>query len=87
MRVELPQVPAGAVAVARVGADVYAIADECSHATYPLSDGRVKGHRIECQLHGSRFDLRTGRPDALPAWEPVPVYPVAVVDGDVYVEI
>jgi 3-phenylpropionate/trans-cinnamate dioxygenase ferredoxin subunit len=87
VRVEFPGVRAGAIAVVRDGHDVYAISDECSHAEYPLSDGRVKGHRIECELHGSRFDLRTGVPDSLPAWQPVPVYPATVVDGDVYVEI
>ena len=41
----------------------YAIADECSHAAIPLSEGDVGDGEIECYMHGSRFDLSTGRPD------------------------
>ncbi len=65
----------------------YAILDECSHAAVPLSEGEVEGHTVECWLHGSRFDLRTGAPTGLPATEPVPVYPVEVRDDDVYVSL
>lgn len=65
----------------------YAIYDECSHQEVPLSEGDVDGHTVECWLHGSRFDLRTGQPTGLPATEPVPVYPVEVRDGDVYVSL
>jgi 3-phenylpropionate/trans-cinnamate dioxygenase ferredoxin component len=65
----------------------YAIYDECSHAEIPLSEGEVDGHTVECWLHGSRFDLRTGEPTGLPATEPVPVYPVEVRDGDVYLSL
>jgi 3-phenylpropionate/trans-cinnamate dioxygenase ferredoxin subunit len=65
--------------------EFYAIYDECSHAEVPLSEGDVEDCTIECWLHGSRFDLKTGDPTGLPATEPVPVYPVEVRDGDVYV--
>jgi 3-phenylpropionate/trans-cinnamate dioxygenase ferredoxin subunit len=67
--------------------EYYAIYDECSHAEVPLSEGEVDGCTVECWLHGSRFDLRTGQPTGLPATEPVPVYPVEVRDGDVYVSL
>ncbi len=73
------------VAVVRVGDDVYAVHDECSHANVPLSEGDVEDCTIECWLHGSRFDLRTGAAINLPATEPVPVYPVALDGTDVYV--
>ena len=63
----------------------YAVHDECSHAAVPLSEGEIDGCTLECWLHGSRFDLRTGEPTGLPATEPVPVYPVEIRDGDVYV--
>ena len=66
-----------AVALVRVGAEVFAIADRCSHADVALSEGDVEDHLIECFLHGSCFDLRTGRPTSLPANRPVPVYPVS----------
>lgn len=66
---------------------VHAIHDECSHAQVALSEGEIDGCTLECWLHGSRFDLRTGAPTGLPATEPVPVYPVEVRDGDVYVSL
>jgi 3-phenylpropionate/trans-cinnamate dioxygenase ferredoxin component len=65
----------------------YAIYDECSHEAIPLSEGEIDGCTLECWLHGSRFDLRTGEPTGLPATVPVPVYPVEVHDGDIYVSI
>jgi 3-phenylpropionate/trans-cinnamate dioxygenase ferredoxin subunit len=65
----------------------YAIRDECSHAAVALSEGEVDGCTLECWLHGSRFDLRTGEPSGLPATEPVPIYPVEVRDGDVFVSL
>jgi 3-phenylpropionate/trans-cinnamate dioxygenase ferredoxin subunit len=75
------------VAVVRAGDAVYAIRDECSHAAIALSEGDVEGCEIECWLHGSRFDLRTGEPVSLPATEPVPVYPVRVEGDDVLVDV
>jgi 3-phenylpropionate/trans-cinnamate dioxygenase ferredoxin component len=76
------------VAIVRVGdGDVYAIRDVCSHAEVPLSEGEVDGCTIECWLHGSRFDLRTGKPTGMPATEPVPVYPVKTEGDDVLVAI
>jgi 3-phenylpropionate/trans-cinnamate dioxygenase ferredoxin subunit len=66
---------------------VYAVYDECSHAQVALSEGELDGCTLECWLHGSRFDLRTGKPTGLPATDPVPVYPVEVRDGDVYVSL
>ncbi|HEY8471614.1 MAG TPA: non-heme iron oxygenase ferredoxin subunit [Natronosporangium sp.] len=65
----------------------YAIYDECSHEAIALSEGEIDGCTVECWLHGSRFDLRTGEPTGLPATQPVPVYPVEVHDGDIYVTI
>ncbi len=75
------------VAVVRSGDEFYAIQDECSHAAIPLSEGDVEGCEIECWLHGSRFDLRTGKVINLPATEPVPVYPCTVAGDDVVVDV
>lgn len=75
------------LALVRVGDEVFAIEDECSHASFPLSDGDVEGCTVECALHGSRFDLRTGESLGPPATMPVPVFAVSVVDGEVYVEL
>lgn len=64
-----------------------AIYDECSHAQVALSEGEVEGCTLECWWHGSRFDLRTGKPTGPPASVPVPVYPVEIRAGDVYVSL
>jgi 3-phenylpropionate/trans-cinnamate dioxygenase ferredoxin component len=75
------------VALVLTDGDVYAIRDECSHAAIALSEGEVEGTTLECWLHGSRFDLRTGWPTGLPATQPVPVYPVTVNGDDVLVDV
>jgi 3-phenylpropionate/trans-cinnamate dioxygenase ferredoxin subunit len=67
--------------------ELYAIYDVCSHANVSLSEGDVEDTTIECWLHGSRFDLRSGKPTGLPATKPVPVYPVKVEGGDVFVSL
>jgi 3-phenylpropionate/trans-cinnamate dioxygenase ferredoxin subunit len=53
----------------------------------PLSEGDVEDCTLECWLHGSRFDLRTGQPTGLPATVPVPVFPVEIRDGFVFVSL
>jgi 3-phenylpropionate/trans-cinnamate dioxygenase ferredoxin subunit len=75
------------VAIVRAEGEVFAIRDVCSHAEVPLSEGEIDGCTIECWLHGSRFDLRTGKPTGMPATEPVPVYPVKIEGDDVLVAI
>ncbi len=77
------------VAVVRIGDDVYAIGDTCSHADVSLSEGEVWAGdcAIECWKHGSRFSLKTGHPDTLPATVPVPVYGAKVVDGQVVIDL
>ena len=75
------------VAVARVAGEVFAVRDVCSHAEVPLSEGDVYDHTVECWLHGSCFDLRTGQPTGPPATVPVPVYPVKIEGDDVYVAV
>ena len=75
------------VAIARDGDDFYALQNVCSHAEVELSEGEVADCQIECWLHGSRFDLRTGKPTGLPATEPVATFPIDVRNGDVYVDV
>ncbi|MEY2966846.1 MAG: non-heme iron oxygenase ferredoxin subunit [Ilumatobacteraceae bacterium] len=77
------------VAVVRVGDDVHAVHDTCSHADVSLSEGIVwcETLQIECIRHGSAFNLVTGRPDTLPATQPVAVYAASIVDGEVDVDI
>jgi 3-phenylpropionate/trans-cinnamate dioxygenase ferredoxin subunit len=75
------------ICLARSQGEVMAVFDECSHAEVSLSDGEVENCTVECWLHGSRFDLRTGKPTGLPATEAVPVYPVRIDGDDVYVAV
>jgi 3-phenylpropionate/trans-cinnamate dioxygenase ferredoxin component len=75
------------VAVVRHGDEVFAIEDECSHAAVALSEGDVEDCTIECFLHGSRFDLRTGKPTGPPATEPVTVFAVQIDGDDVLIDI
>ena len=77
------------LAVVRIGDDVYALGDQCSHQDISLSEGTVDPDEctIECWKHGSTFDLRTGKPQTLPATRPVPVYDVSVRDGVIVVDL
>ena len=75
------------VAVARNGDEVFALQDLCSHAAVALSEGDDADCTVECWLHGSRFDLRTGAPSGLPATQPVETYPLTVEGDDVLVDV
>ncbi len=75
------------VAIVNACGEFFAIHDVCSHADVPLSEGDVEGCTLECWLHGSRFDLRTGQPTGLPATTPVPVYAVRIEGDDVLVSL
>jgi len=83
-RVVLSGIP---IAVVRdTDGTVHAIADRCSHGEVSLSEGFVEDGTIECWAHGAQFELTTGFPLSLPAYEPVPVFEVTVVDDVVFVD-
>lgn len=69
------------VVIARDGDEFFALQDLCSHANVALSEGEVADGQIECFLHGSCFDLRSGKPTGLPATVPVATFPVEIRDG------
>ena len=77
------------ITVVNVGGTLYAIEDRCSHDDGPLCEGEWDEElcRVICPRHGSAFELSTGRPMSLPAYEPVATYPVRIVDGVVKVEV
>ena len=68
---------------------LYAIEDRCSHDDGPLAEGEFDADActVECPRHGSLFDLRTGRPKTLPAYQPVEVFEVLIEDGQVKLEV
>ena len=84
VRVEVDGTP---VCLARSQGQVFAVNDICSHADVSLAEGDVEDGTVECWLHGSRFDLRTGAPTGLPATKPVATYPVTIEGDDVLVEM
>ena len=65
---------------------IHAIGDTCTHGDISLAEGFVEDDTLECWAHGSKFQLTTGKPLTLPAYEPVPVFVVEVTDGDVYID-
>ena len=75
------------ICVARVGDEVFAVDDTCSHSDASLSEGDVTDFKIECWLHGAEFDLRTGEALTPPAVAPLHTYGVHVDGDSVTVEI
>jgi nitrite reductase/ring-hydroxylating ferredoxin subunit len=75
------------IAVFNVDGEFYAIDDTCTHQDASLADGWLEGCQIECPLHASSFDLRTGAVSGPPAKVPVRTHPVVVTDGVVHVEL
>ncbi len=75
------------IAMFRVGGELYAIGDRCSHAEASLAEGEVFDHEVECPRHGAAFQLATGEALTLPATKPVPTYKVDVEDDVVYLTI
>jgi 3-phenylpropionate/trans-cinnamate dioxygenase ferredoxin component len=77
------------IAVVNCAGALFAIEDRCSHDDGPLAEGEL--HQgdctIECPRHGSLFDLRSGKPLTLPAYEPVETFPVRVDDGIVRIDV
>jgi len=82
--VDIGDVP---VAVVRAEGEVFALHDVCSHEEVPLSEGDIYDHTVECYLHGSCFDLRSGKSTGPPATKPVPTYRVKIEGDDVYVAL
>lgn len=71
------------IVIIRQGEQYFAIADVCSHDDGPVGEGALEGNEIICPRHGARFDIRTGRVLALPAFVDIPAYPVRVIGGQI----
>ena len=69
--------------------ELYAIEDRCSHDDGPLAEGEFDQGTctVECPRHGSLFDIRTGRPKTLPAYQPVETFEVREEDGEIKLEV
>ena len=77
------------IAVVNCGGEILAIEDRCSHDDGILLEGELDQERcrVECPRHGSWFDLRSGRPLNLPAYQPVDTYDVLIEDGTIKLEV
>ena len=77
------------IGVFNCGGELLAIEDRCSHDDGPLAEGEFDAASctVECPRHGSLFDLRTGRPKSLPAYQPVETFPARIDDGEVKLEV
>ena len=73
--------------IARVGNEIFAIEDNCTHQDAALSEGEQNGYKIECWLHSAEFDLRTGEALTPPAVQAVKTFPVKIDGNNVVVEI
>jgi 3-phenylpropionate/trans-cinnamate dioxygenase ferredoxin subunit len=88
-QMRLVEVDGQKIGVFNCGGELYAIEDRCSHDDGPLAEGEFDAGActVECPRHGSLFDLRSGRPKTLPAYQPVETFDVSVEDGVVKLEI
>jgi len=77
------------IAVVNCEGTLYAIEDRCSHDDGPLVEGELNQAdcTVECPRHGSIFDLRTGKPKTLPAFEPVRTFTVGITDETITLEV
>jgi 3-phenylpropionate/trans-cinnamate dioxygenase ferredoxin component len=80
--------PTAAIAVFRVNGELYALNDRCSHGNASMSEGYIEDDgTVECPLHAARFCLKTGAALCQPATEALQTFPVASIDGAVYVDV
>lgn len=75
------------IALVKADGEVYAVSNVCTHEYAELHEGFVEGCEIECPLHGSMFDVRTGEVKSLPATRDLPTFPCKVDGDDVLVDV
>ena len=73
------------VCIVNVEGNYYAIGNVCTHVGGPLNEGTLEGYDVECPWHGSKFDVRTGKPTRPPARQSVPTYEVKIEDNNILV--
>ena len=73
------------IMLCRTGDSIFALADECSHDSAPISDGHLLGHEIVCPRHGARFDIKSGEATGPPAVAPIDRYEVKIEGDDIFV--
>ena len=84
---ELVEVDDRVIVLLRVGQDVFALDDVCTHDGGPLSEGQLDDHTIACPRHGAKFDIRDGRALTMPATRPTAAHQVKIEGGEVFVKL
>ena len=75
------------IVIINIDGQFYAFADVCSHDDGPVGEGILEGFEIICPRHGARFDVRTGKVLALPAFVDIPAYPVRLMGDQIEIGI
>ena len=75
------------IVICRFRDEYFAIENRCSHALSTFDEGRMRGYRIMCPLHGGTFDIRDGSCTGLPATKAIRSFPLRIVDGMIEVAI
>ncbi len=73
--------------VARIDGTLFAFSDICTHQGCNLSASELEGTEIECECHGSVFDVTTGEVISPPAQDPLPVYPAREEGGSLQIQV
>ncbi len=76
-----------AIVVCRFRGEYFALENKCSHALSSFDEGRMRGYRMMCPLHGGTFDIRDGSPTGAPATRPIQSYPLRIIDGMIEVDV
>ncbi len=82
--IEIDGIP---IVILNINSEYYAIGDVCSHDNGPVGEGNIEGFEIICPRHGARFDIRTGKVIALPAFVDIPAYPVRIIGDQVEIGV
>ena len=75
------------IVIAHTEDGYFAVADECTHDSAPISDGEIDGHDVVCARHGARFDLQTGTVKAPPALVPIDTYELQIDGENILVDV
>lgn len=75
------------IVICNTGNGYYAVPDECTHESLPLSKGRLKGNILICPHHGARFDVTDGSVTHPPAIVPLETYEVKIENDDIFVKL
>ncbi len=73
------------VVLSQVKGEFFAVQNECSHARQSFDNGRVRGHKLLCPLHGAIFDIRDGSVLSAPAFQAIKSYPLKVEGDDILI--